>query len=151
MKRNLLFLLLLTAVVAGCGRRYTVIDQPTVPPAGHYEITWVNPEYYYTDTLITLLRAERVDSFYVDRSNPLAPAIPSISFHVEAASCIVAVNVFDEYSRLATPILVRTLPAGYYKLTLHSDQFDRASDRSSSASLRADICGSIIVEPFVFE
>jgi len=146
--------LLLTIIVLllafGCGKRQSLVfDQPSLPTGGRYETAYVNPELIVADSLITLIRSERIDSIYVPRPDMSARPAPAISFQVSEQSCPVRVELLDGHSRFVLPLLVRNLRSGYYKFTFQVDRFTEAEHHSANYYLRAKCCGSTITEAFV--
>jgi len=148
MRACILFLVILLA--AGCGRRQTVVfDHPPFPEGGQYEIVWVDPELVFFDTLFTLIRSERIDSLYVEISDPSTRLTPSIRFHIPEAECNVAVNLVDAHYQPVMPLLVRRLGTGWYKLTFNLDRFSMIGNRSDTYYLQADFCGRSVRKAFV--
>ena len=132
---------------AGCGwRSDRVHKMPEMPAPGGYEVTWAEPEIVISDSLFTLIRSTRIDSFYVD---PMSLSVPSLRFHVARDACNVSVNLLDEFSRVEIPLLIRNFGPGFYKLTLHAGQHIETRTGSTSSVLKADICGERMVIPVV--
>ena len=106
-------------LVNGCLMRQTVVyDAPEAPTTGYYEKTWIEPQIIMSDTLFTLIRAARVDSFFVDKPEDAYKLLgPTIEFNVREDNCVVSVNLLDDRSRLVAPLLVRHFGLGFYKLT----------------------------------
>ena len=89
MRKAVLSFMVVLMSMSGCGKRQTVVyNLPEVHEGGYYEKAWVEPEIIYSDTLYTIIRADWVDSFYVDRSeNPLKALVPSLEFYVGQTEC----------------------------------------------------------------
>ncbi|UCC42998.1 MAG: hypothetical protein JSU65_07550 [Candidatus Zixiibacteriota bacterium] len=127
---------------AGCGwKSGRVHKMPEIPSPGGYEVTWAEPEVVVSDSLFTLIRSPRIDSFYVESLDPTSLSVPSLRFHIAEGACNVSVNLLDEFSRVEIPLLVRNLGPGFYKLTLHEGWYAENRTASTSCVLKADVCG----------
>jgi len=138
---------LLLIIVQGCGKRQTV------SPFGiggrrtiNYEIAWVDQQIIVSDSLFTLIRAERIDSTYVDGSSyPVSVTTPALMFRVIDEECVVSVNLLGSKGEVIRPLLVRNLSRGYYKLTVDLGRFSgewRHPD--TDFYLKADYCGQSV-------
>lgn len=132
-RRNFLFLTgLLILFVSGCIKRPAVYNQPEIAK-GIWEKAWVDPEIIMSDSLFTLIRSDRVDSFYIN--NPLsATGIKSLEFTISDSICFVYVKLENDVQGTITPLLAHKFPAGFYKLT-------PTKKAGEILKLRADICG----------
>jgi hypothetical protein len=140
MKRLLTAGLLL--LVIGCVKGPPpVYDQPAMPVAGRWETAWVDPRIIVTDSLYTLISAQRVDSFYNEKASPYEHNPPSVTFEITEPACAVIANVDDHRGTVILPILVKNLPPGFYKLTFHANLF-KPNRRMPNYFLTADVCGS---------
>jgi len=128
----LIYVGLLLVLFTGCIKRPAVYDKPEVAE-GIWEKAWVDPEMIMTDSLFTLIRSDRIDSFYVDDPFSLA-GIKSLEFSVSDTTCFVYVKLENDARGTITPLLSHNLPAGYYKLT-------PTKKAGEILKLRADICG----------
>ena len=147
--RLLLVVVALLSLVS-CGRKQNLIfDQPSLPSGGEYQLAWVNPELIISDSLITLIRSDRIDSVFVPRLEASARVAASLAFQIVEPSCIASVELLDEHRNLVCPLLVRNLRAGHYKLTFQTDRFTGAGHRSATYFLRAKACGATITEAVV--
>lgn len=136
----------------GCGKRQTVVyDQPELPRGGHWETAWIDPQLILTDTLFTLIRTERIDSFYVDEPLPLDLQPTAIHFQVDASECFVAVSITDSHGSILQPVIAQTLAQGYYKFTLFPHQLDPRFRTAVGLSLKAFYCGRTRLEPIHFD
>lgn len=139
---------LLTLVVFGCGKRQMVDRFGTeISAGGYYEIAWVDPQIVVSDSLFTLIRAERIDSFYVNRPESLSATITSLTFHVDEQSCLTTVNLLNAAGEVVKPLLVRNLSPGYYKLTVDSSRLSPERYPDTQFYLKADYCGSSVTQP----
>jgi hypothetical protein len=132
---------LLSICFSGCGGR------PVTDRRRHlgrrYEIAWVEPQIVIADSVFTLIRAERIDSFLVEEPTELsADLAPSVMFHITADECITTVNLFSATNELIAPLLVKKLPRGYYKLTVDLGRFPPELYPLSYFLLKAEYCGA---------
>ena len=142
----------LLVCLIGCGKRQTVVyDQPELPRGGHWETAWVDPQLLLTDTLFTLIRTERIDSFYVDEPLPLELQPTAIHFQVDATECFVAVSIVDDRGSILKPLIAQTLATGYYKFTLFPHQLDPRLRAATGLFIKAFYCGDTRLEPIDFD
>ena len=141
--------LLLALVVFGCGKRQTFDRFGTeISEGGYFETAWIDPQVVISDSLFTLIRAERIDSFYVDRpAYPVSATITSLTFHVDEQSCLTTVNLLNAAGEVIKPLLVRNLRPGYYKLTVDLSRFPQDRYPDTHFYLKADYCGSSVTQP----
>ncbi|MBN1211669.1 MAG: hypothetical protein JXA92_03750 [candidate division Zixibacteria bacterium] len=122
MKKIVFPVLIIIAVLGGCAKH------PPSPPGeekDYFETAWVDPQIVISDSLFTLIRASRIDSFPVDTPVVESITIPSVSFEVVRADCPVVVNILDEKSAgVVWPLLVKYLEPGFYRLTLDFSRID---------------------------
>lgn len=153
--RKFLFIaaLILLAMILGCTGgvdKEKIINQgPFVQP---YETVWVNPQIVYSDSLITLIKAERLDSILVDK--PVAETshdISTVTFHVNLGSCLTTLTL--RYSNMnSTEIFKNDLAQGYYKLTVNTDRLNMeqskqlpALPQATAVYIEASYCGNFLV------
>lgn len=133
---------LVALVLGSCGGPVLVYDQPEAGSSGRWETAWIDPEVVLTDSVFTLIRAETVDSFYVDRPGRLPTSeSPSVEFKVSSPECFTAVNLMDSYARVKLPVLAKNLSPGFYKLTLDFHQLSAAEYPPGDYVLKVDVCG----------
>jgi len=134
-----LMILLLPVLLAGChwGGRKAGDDESRI----HYEIAWVEPEMVLSDSICTLIRAARIDSFPSD-NHPLELA-PSIIFEVAEPGCPVTVTLYDIYGAAIRPLLVRELPPGFYHLTVSPTLRSTRPIPPGPYLLKSESCGRI--------
>ncbi len=141
-------LLMCTSVmlfIFGCGKRQI---RPEVPSGERFEIAWVEPQIVLSDSLFTLIKAERIDSFYVDQPTGLSStAVPSVTFHITDDNCFTSVNLLGPAGDVITPLLARNLSRGHYKLTVDWNRLPRGHYPYSYYSLKAEYCGSSVTQP----
>lgn len=98
-----------------------------ISPA-NYQIAWVDPEIILTDSLFTLIRSERIDSFLVTEPLDEEDRVSSIRFEIIQPDCPVIINIeSSQFARVVQPVLMKNLNPGYYKFTLHQDRYDPES------------------------
>ncbi|MCH7948638.1 MAG: hypothetical protein IIC66_12660, partial [candidate division Zixibacteria bacterium] len=118
MKRLTIILILIIAL-AGCGKK-TLYNMPAVDQTGYYETAWIDPSVVLEDEWYTLLRSDRVDSFYVEiKPGDNKPLAPSVEFKVSQFECLTSVNLMNGRQEIIRPLLVKNLKFGYYKLTFN--------------------------------
>ena len=123
---------IMAVFIISCVKRSAVYNQPEIAE-GIWEKAWVDPEIIMSDSLFTLIRSDRVDSFYVN--NPLsATGIKSLEFTISDSICFVYVKLENDVQGTITPLLAHKFPAGFYKLT-------PTKKAGEILKLRADICG----------
>ena len=136
MTNRVCYLLILTllTVLLGCGEGVHVLphqqpEQPIATKDAIWQQAWVDPEVIYSDSLFTLIRADRIDSFLV-APGTISPEIPDISvqsprpargagaikFQIWAGSCTPTVTLTGGSIAISSD-LPRNLPVGFYKLT----------------------------------
>ncbi|UCD63050.1 MAG: hypothetical protein JSW34_09855 [Candidatus Zixiibacteriota bacterium] len=131
-----------------CGKRQTVIyDQPRIPDTGYYEKAWIDPRILLTDSLFTLIVADRIDSFYVENPpDPEQALAPAIEFRVPPPGCFVQVDLADDRGGLVRPLVARNLGVGFYKVTINTGRLDPSLSRTGTFYLRTEYCGFEVVE-----
>lgn len=128
--------------LGGCGGPAMIYDQPEAGSSGRWETAWIDPQILLTDSVFTLIRAEKVDSFYVGNTGKLPTSeSPSIEFRVTSSDCFTAVNLMDSHARVKLPVLARNLSPGYYKLTLDFHLLSAAEYPPGDYALKLDACG----------
>jgi len=134
---------LVLVAVWGCGKWQTAGLR-----GGQYEIAWVDPQIIVSDSSFTLIRAERIDSFLVDRSSDFSlTKAPSVMFHVTDNECFTSVNLLSSTGEVIMPLLVRNLSRGYYKLTVDVNRLPGECYRTDHFFLKAEYCGSSVTQP----
>ena len=117
MKKKYILTFLLITIINGCGQKPSLT--PETQPGVYYQTAWIDPQVVISDSLFTLFRASRIDSFQVEQPEIESIYEPSISFQINLYDCPVVVNILDEKSAgVVLPLLVKNLSPGYYKLSL---------------------------------
>ncbi|MCK4632042.1 MAG: hypothetical protein KAT79_02160 [candidate division Zixibacteria bacterium] len=143
---KLLAVMIGVVILVGCGGRQQVIyNQPELPSEGYWDMVWVEPSIVLSDSLFTLIRADRLDSIYVKvDSDPFAALPTSVVFGVGESVCFVAVDLVDASGRIVLPIVARELIAGHYKLTINRSRVSSETYPSGLYYLQARYCGKSI-------
>jgi len=135
---------MVAGVLASCGRKAQVTPEQRSPfPTGMFETVWVNPQLVFSDSLVTLIRAERIDSLPAEPSSLGVKKQPVLGFVVHEPTATVTVNLVDEKLRLVYPLLLQKLPAGFYKLTLNPLAIRKPSLPPGVYFLRAEYGGGV--------
>ncbi len=135
----------------GCSRPpQPVYDLPVVP-SGYWETAWVEPRIIMADSVFTLIRADRVDSIWVELNRQQPPnESPAIEFAVPTDSCFVAVNLAVANHRgIAYPLIARSFPRGNYKLSLNLPLTLEEFPPRGALEFRANVCGTMKVIPVI--
>ncbi len=140
----LLLAISIMAGMVGCGKKASIVPEQKVVWQDHkYETLWVEPQIVLADSLMTLIRSDRIDSILADQTITARPGRPSIEIRIFEPACNVSVALTDSDYRLVHPMLVRNLTRGYYQLTINLDRFDRLAFGLGDYYLRADYCGQV--------
>jgi hypothetical protein len=113
-----------------------------------YETVWVDPQIVFSDTLLTLIRADRIDSILVTPSELPSRRSASVEIRVVQPACNVSVSLLDLNLEVIHPLMVRNLPQGFYRLTLDFERFSSPVLWPGSYFLRADYCDQLEVSGF---
>lgn len=151
-KRAVYSLALLPTVVmvliGGCGHKPSIIyDQPGLQQSGYWEKAWVDPVIVFSDSLYTLFRSDRVDSFYVEEPADVQDQLaPAVVFQIRQESCFTTANILDGQSRVIRPLLARDLGRGFYKIACNTSRLDPELSPSGVFFVRVVYCGFQVVE-----
>lgn len=144
MNKYLISVAILIAMV-GCGKK-TLYNMPAVEQTGYYEKAWIDPAVVLEDEWYTLLRSDRVDSFYVEikpgQNQQMAPAI---EFKISQFECLTYVNLMNGHQQIIRPLLVKNLKFGYYKLTFNIGRLKREEMPAGDYFLKAEYCGFTVI------
>ena len=144
MNRYFISLAILIAIV-GCGKK-TLYNMPAVEQTGYYETAWIDPAVVLEDEWYTLLRSDRVDSFYVKiKPGENLPMAPAIEFQVSQFECLTYVNLMNGRQEIIRPLLVKNLGYGYYKLTFNIGRLKREEMPAGDYFLKAEYCGFTVI------
>ena len=144
MSKTLLFIFLAVAF-SGCGKK-TLYNMPAVDETGYYETAWIDPTVVLEDEWYTLLRSDRVDSFYVEfKPGDNRKLAPSIEFQVSKFECLTHVNLMNGRQKIVKPLLIKNLKFGYYKLTFNIGRLIKEELQPSDYFLKAEYCGFTVI------
>ena len=138
--------------LSGCGGKGRPGEEYIVSGRSKgFETVWVDPQLILADSLVTLIKAGRIDSITVDpsaapNSRPSAIEIPVID-----VECNVSVSLLDAEKQYLRPLMVQQLRAGYYKMTLNTDRLQIPALVAGNYFLRADACRFIILAKFTVD
>lgn len=140
---GLLIIATVLLVFGGCGKRSMVnYSLPELPDSGYYELVWEEPEVLVSDSLYTLIRSQRIDSFYVENPrNPFGPSDRTLVFGINDEACFVSINLYDAQGRMSRPLLVRNLNRGFYKFSVDLGKLFSGNENIRTNFLKADVCG----------
>ncbi len=140
-----LLLIFLAIAFSGCGKK-TLYNMPAVEERGYYETAWIDPSVVLEDEWYTLLRSDRVDSFYVEiKPGDNKPLAPSVEFKVSQFECLTSVNLMNGRQEIIRPLLVKNLKFGYYKLTFNIGRLKKEELPPGDYFLKAEHCGFTVI------
>lgn len=144
-------IIVLTIMVGGAcgGKKFRLNDQPSFETKEKYELVWVEPQIIYSDSIVTLIKAARLDSILITSSTLSAPPGVKIAFVVSEEVCNVSINLGDSGGHLLRPIFIQNLSRGNYQLTLHYPSKLKEVIPLGSYHLEADYCGKKSAVPFI--
>ena len=143
-------LLAMTNAFSGCGiggRRAVKYDQPEAAVSGAplWETVWVEPRIMFSDSLVTLIKADRIDSIYVPEPDQrLEVEPPAAKFRVSHDGCVVTAVMLDSRGQVRLPLMVRSLPMGHYSLALDFSLLPEGRYPPGDYIIKVDICGTVL-------
>lgn len=146
--KKLLLILLLT--LAGCfGRKQAPYTFPQLPEPVSYETVWVEPGIVLSDSLFTLIRADRIDSVLIDDvSNTYAPVTSSVEFAINQRACFTVINILNTSQEVIMPLVATQLDPGHYRLSLNQPAIKRSGLPVGLYDLRCETCASTVSSRF---
>ena len=130
--------------LGGCGRKAGIApEHKVIWQDDKYETLWIDPQIVLADSLLTLIRSDRIDSILADQTSTTRPGRPSIEIRIYEPFCNVSVGLTDANYRLVHPLLVRNLNRGYYQLTVNVDRFDPPTLPEGQYYLRSEFCDRV--------
>ncbi len=111
------------------------------PPTEYYELLWVDPVLVFSDTLLTIMRSQRIDSFKVEQPSELSTAAEQgLRFRVFPEACIVSVHLRNHIGGNPSELFSGELSPGYYQLKIQTSRIDQNKFQSPSYLLTAKVC-----------
>ncbi|MGH8015900.1 MAG: hypothetical protein ACREBV_06890 [Candidatus Zixiibacteriota bacterium] len=145
MKKLLLFSTI-AITIFGCGPK-KVYNQPGTEASGYFETAWIDPKVVLDDPWYTLLRSNRIDSFYVDSPPDNSNASNrSIKLVIKSYECLAIVNMINGRSEIVRPLLAKNLGPGYYKFTVNAGQLSNEQLPPGNYFLKAEYCGQTVIQ-----
>ncbi len=139
------FVLSALLLFTGCGKK-TLYNMPAIEERGFYETAWIDPAVVVEDEWYTLLRSERVDSFYVEiKPGENLPLVPSVEFHISRPECLTHVNLMNGRREIVRPLLIKNLRQGFYKLTFNVGRLKNEELPPGDYFLKAEYCGFTVI------
>ena len=150
-KRHLSYFLLLLFIFSlciSCGKRQVYNNPVYIEEASsYYEKAWVDPKITYTDSLLTIIKANRVDSFFVDKPAPkFKNNITSLAFEVKEQNCFTSVLLLNNFGDLLSVLVADELSIGHYKVSLNSTQISYMQLSAERFFLKIDYCGFSVIK-----
>jgi hypothetical protein len=144
----ILLVLVILILISGCTKRQAIeFDLPTVPTEGYYEIAWVEPEIVVSDSLFTLIRAERIDSIFVEGTHPdIELTDRSITFKINRQFCNSKFSLVNSTGQKLIELWNRDLTFGYYKVNINPSRIDRKLFDKIEVLFRVDFCQSQLIQ-----
>jgi hypothetical protein len=135
-------------LASSCGRKAQVGEESRLV-SKLYHTVWVDPQIAFADSLVTLIRADRIDSLKIEPGEDFPEQPASLEIPVDQPLCNVAVSLLDEHLQMIRPLMVRHLTTGFYRLTLNYDRLNDPRLPPGSYFLRAEYCDSTRVAHFL--
>jgi hypothetical protein len=143
--KKVYFLIVITVLLVSCGKK-TLYNMPAVEERGYYETAWIDPAVVLEDEWYTLLRSDKVDSFYVEiQPGEDRPLAPSIEFHISRPECLTHVNLMNGRREIVRPLLIKNLQQGFYKLTFNIGRLKKEELPAGDYFLKAEYCGFAVI------
>jgi len=139
-----IFVFILCLMIIGCAKRQTVaFDLPSVPTDGYYEVAWVEPEIIVSDSLFTLIRAEKIDSIFIEGTPPNNESTDkSISFKINRQFCKLQFRLINSTGQILKELWYRDLTFGYYKVNITPSRINRELFNNDDLLFQVDFCQS---------
>jgi len=149
--KKFILLLLITIIASGCGRKSSVMyDFPEQLDESAYEMVWVNPSIVESDTLFSLIKAERLDSIFVE--NSVAPDFGRtalLTFEIPMGSCQTTIEFTDPAGESIYRIFSGELSLGHYKLSLNSENIELSEISKDDLYVRVNYCARSIINKLI--
>lgn len=144
--------LLAMLFLANCGNRPQLPNESADPTANDMiETVWVDPQIVSSDTLVTLIRADRIDTLLLAPGEVVGKRGASIEIAIAEPVCDVVVFLHNTAGKPIRPLLVRPLGRGYYRLTFNFRRLNFLPLLPGKYSLVAKYCGRTETSVFLVE
>jgi hypothetical protein len=143
-----IILVIVNLLTFGCTKRQTVIfDLPTVPTDGYYEVAWIEPEIIVSDSLFTLIRAERIDSIFIEGTPSNSElSDKSITFRIDRQFCNSQFSLINSTGQKLKELWNRDLTFGYYKLNIKPSRIDKKLFNNMETLFQVKLCQSQLIQ-----
>jgi len=137
-------------LLVGCsGRKQAPYNYPQLQEPVNYETVWVEPGIVISDSLFTLIRAERVDSILIDdQSGTYSPVTSSVEFSIGRVNCFTVINILNIAQEVVMPLVAQQLEPGHYRLSLNQPAVKRSGLPAGSYDLRCETCARTVSNRF---
>lgn len=142
MFKTILLLIIISILMIGCGKKPSfVFDLPSIPTGGYYETAWIEPEIIISDSLFTLIRAERIDSIFIEGDPPTSELMDrSITFKIDRQFCKSQFSLINSDGMILKQIWNKDLTFGYYKVNIKPSRLDKKLYGDINILFRVDFC-----------
>ena len=140
--------LVMFILISGCSKRQAVVfDLPVVPTDGYYDIAWIEPEIVLSDSLFTVIRAERIDSIFVEGAPPGNELKDkSITFKINRQFCNSQFSLVNSAGQELLELWNRDLTFGYYKVNINPSGIDKKLFNNIEILFKVEFCQSQLIQ-----
>ena len=142
--------LLALLLVSGCGQKPEPGEESRLV-SKLYHTVWVDPQIQFADSLVTLIRADRIDSLRIQPGEEIPVQPASVEIAVFQPRCNVSVDLLNENLRMIRPLMLQNLGPGFYRLTFNYDRLNAPALLPGSYFLRAEFCDSTKISRFTID
>ncbi len=139
-RRGLAAFFLFAVLLWGCGGPPRLPDE--IAESVPYETVYVDPEIVFADSLITLIRADRIDSIVVEEADFSRTNPGSLDIRIVEPACNVAISLMDADLNVIRPLMVRILRTGFYRFSFSPARMTSPRLYPGPYFLKADYCDS---------
>ncbi|MBU0985041.1 MAG: hypothetical protein KKA42_14300, partial [candidate division Zixibacteria bacterium] len=139
-------------LLSACSNRPKLPDESADPTANDMiETVWVDPQIVLSDTLMTLIKADRIDTLLLAPGEITGKRGASIEIAVTEPLCNVDIRLLDAAGQQIRPLVYRPLARGFYRLTFNYRRLNFLPLMPGTYSLTADYCGQSKTSVFLVE
>lgn len=146
----LVFITLALIYLTSCVKRPSLVyDQPELmsDTTGHYERAWIDPQIIYSDSIITVIRSEKIDSFYVKKpDNSFNEKIISLVFDIKEEDCFTSIFLLDNSGNVISVPVTDDLSYGQYKVSINPSRINYVQSNDNRFFLKSDFCGFSVIK-----